>query len=276
MRDMSNEAGRAIEIQGVMTALHVLRVLTPELSAIAAALDKKIEGLPSFFANAPVAIDLRDLEPEGELPRMGSGRLRLGPLVDLLKTRGLVPVAIRGGVSSRVEEARTLGLGVLEWDRAGAAKKPPPTANGEAAPKQPTATARVTSSAPSAPPPAAAKPAAPAEPPPALVLSQPLRSGQIVYADEGRDAIALAAVNQGAELIADGNIHVYSSLRGRALAGARGNDQARIFCQRLEAELISIAGVYVNNDELPKDKLGKPAQIFLRDGSLVISELATR
>jgi septum site-determining protein MinC len=281
MRGMSNDPARAIEIQGVMTALHVLRVLTPELSAIASALDKKIESLPSFFANAPVAIDLRDLEPDGELPRMGSGRLRLGPLVDLLKTRGLVPVAIRGGVSSRVEEARTLGLGVLEWDRAGAAKKPPSanSANADApATKQPTATARVTSSAPSAPPQAATPPAPPApnEPTVSLVLSQPLRSGQIVYADDGRDAIALAAVNQGAELIADGNIHVYSTLRGRALAGARGNDQARIFCQRLEAELISIAGVYVNADELPKDKLGKPAQISLRDGSLVISELATR
>jgi septum site-determining protein MinC len=275
MRGMSNETGRAIEIQGVMTALHVLRVLTPELSAIAAALDKKIESLPSFFANAPVAIDLRDLEPEGELPRMGSGRLRLGPLVDLLKTRGLVPVAIRGGIPGRVEEARTLGLGVLEWDRAGAAKKTPATSNAEA-PKPPTATARVTSSAPSAPPPPPAAPAAAHEPAVALVLSQPLRSGQIVYADEGRDAIALAAVNQGAELIADGNIHVYSTLRGRALAGARGNDQARIFCQRLEPELISIAGVYVNADELPKDKLGKPAQISLRDGSLVISELMTR
>jgi len=272
---MSNESGRAIEIQGVMTALHVLRVLTPELSSIAAALDKKIESLPDFFANAPVAIDLRDLEPDGELPRMGSGRLRLGPLVDLLKTRGLVPVAIRGGIPGRVEEARVLGLGVLEWDRASAAKKAP-AANGEAAPKQPTANARMTSSTPSAPPPPAAKPVANEPPPPSLVLSQPLRSGQIIYADEGRDAIALAAVNQGAELIADGNIHVYSTLRGRALAGARGNDGARIFCQRLEAELISIAGVYVNADELPKDKLGKPAQIFLRDGSLVISELAAR
>ena len=276
MRSMSNESGRAIEIQGVMTALHVLRVLTPELSSIAAALDKKIESLPDFFANAPVAIDLRDLEPEGEMPRMGSGRLRLGPLVDLLKTRGLVPVAIRGGIPGRVEEARTLGLGVLEWDRASAAKKAPAAANGEAAAKQPTANARMTSNTPSAPPPPAAKPVANEPPPPSLVLSQPLRSGQIIYADEGRDAIALAAVNQGAELIADGNIHVYSTLRGRALAGARGNDGARIFCQRLEAELISIAGVYVNADELPKDKLGKPAQIFLRDGSLVISELATR
>jgi septum site-determining protein MinC len=273
---MSNESGRAIEIQGVMTALHVLRVLTPELSAIAAALDRKIESLPSFFANAPVAIDLRDLEPEGEMPRMGSGRLRLGPLVDLLKTRGLVPVAIRGGVPGRVEEARTLGLGVLEWDRASAARKAQAPAAGEAeAPAKPTATARMSSAAPAAPPPQAAAPASHG-PNVSLVLSQPLRSGQIVYADEGRDAVALSAVNQGAELIADGNIHVYSSLRGRALAGARGNDQARIFCQRLEAELISIAGVYVSADEVPADKLGKAVQISLRDGSLVISELSAR
>ena len=263
---MSNEAAKAIEIQGVMTALHVLRVLTPEISAIAAALDKKIAVLPSFFSNAPVAIDLRDLEPEGEMPKSGAGRLRLGPLVDLLRTRGMVPVAIRGGVSARIEEARGLGLGVLEWDRASAAKKQ--TAAPEATIQQPPARVAPASAAPPAP--AQNKEA------PALVLSQPLRSGQIVVADEGRDAIALAAVNQGAELIADGNIHVYAALRGRALAGARGNDQARIFCQRLEAELISIAGVYVSADELPKDKLGKPAQIYLRDGSLVISDLTAR
>jgi septum site-determining protein MinC len=265
---MSNESAKAIEIQGVMTALHVLRVLTPEISAIAAALDRKLAQLPSFFSNAPVAIDLRDLEPEDGQPRSGSGRLRLGPLADLLRTRGLVPVAIRGGVPARIEEARTLGLGVLEWDRASAAKKSQRDASMPEA--QITPATRV---APSNPPPPAAEQSGP---PIALVLSQPLRAGQIVYADAHRDAIALAAVNTGAELIADGNIHIYATLRGRALAGAGGNDQARIFCQRLEAELISIAGVYVSADELPRDKIGKPVQISQREGSLVITELPTR
>lgn len=275
MHGMANEEAKAIEIQGVMTALHVLRVLTPEIQAIAAALDRKIAQLPSFFANAPVAIDLRHLEPEGEMPRMGAGRLRLSPLVDLLKTRGLVPVAIRGGVPGRVEEARGLGLGVLEWDRASAAKKNREQPDGSTRDPEmqvthmPAPTPRV---APSAPAPA---PQVPAEIPEALILTQPLRSGQIVAA-EGRDAIALAAVNMGAELIADGNIHVYATLRGRALAGARGNDQARIFCQRFEAELVSIAGVYISADEIPKDKVGKPVQISLRDGSLVIAELTAR
>jgi septum site-determining protein MinC len=93
---------------------------------------------------------------------------------------------------------------------------------------------------------------------------------------QGRDAIALAAVNSGAELIADGNIHVYGPLRGRALAGARGNEQARIFCSKLEADLVSVAGVYMSADQLPQDKRGKAVQIFLEDGELVIAELAIR
>jgi septum site-determining protein MinC len=254
---MAKEPAKAIELQGVMTALHVLRVLTPELQAIAAALDQKIALMPSFFADAPVVIDLRALEPDAAAAaRPGLNRLRLAPLIDLLKTRGLLPVAVRGGAPGRVEEARNAGLGVLEWDKAGPAKKP-----------------RATSEV--------AEPESPVAPPQALeaqgslTLLQPLRAGQIVYA-EGCDAIAMAAVNTGAELIADGNVHVYAPLRGRALAGARGNDQARIFCMRLEAELISIAGVYVSADELPEDKRGKAVQIFLRDGALVISELNGR
>jgi septum site-determining protein MinC len=272
---MANDPGKAIEFQGVMTALHVLRVLTPEIQQIAAALDKKIGQLPTFFANAPVAIDLRDLEPEGAQPGTGAARLRLGPLVDLLRTRGLVPVAIRGGVPGRIEEARALHLGVLEWDRAAAARKAQPEAGGGETATINTAPASPPAGRNSQPTAAASHQPAATFAQEALVLSQPLRAGQIIYA-ENRDAVAVAAVNMGAELIADGNIHVYSVLRGRALAGARGNDQARIFCQRLEAELVSIAGVYASADEIPKDKHGKAVQIYLRDGSLVIAELSAR
>jgi septum site-determining protein MinC len=258
---MSTESAKAIEFQGVMTALHVLRVMSPEIQAIAAALDQKVSQLPAFFSNAPVAIDLRALEPDGEGPR--PNRLRLSALVDLLKTRGLIPVAVRGGIPGRVEEARALGLGVLEWDRASVAKS-----QREGAPA-------TTTTSNSTPAPVDSRTAPVADSAGSLLLSQPLRAGQIVYA-ENRDAIALAAVNTGAELIADGNVHCYGSLRGRALAGARGNDQARIYCQKLEAELVSIAGVYVSADELPADKRGKAVQISLRDGSLVITELAAR
>jgi septum site-determining protein MinC len=83
----------------------------------------------------------------------------------------------------------------------------------------------------------------------------------------------LAHVNAGAELIADGNIHVYGALRGRALAGAHGNGEARIFCKSLEAELVAIAGCYLRSDEIPEARRGKPAQIFLDKEQLVIADL---
>jgi septum site-determining protein MinC len=105
-----------------------------------------------------------------------------------------------------------------------------------------------------------------------LVLRAPLRSGQVVYAEQC-DAMSLANVNAGAELIADGNIHVYGSLRGRALAGAHGNEEARIFVRSLEADLVAIAGCYLRADEIPEARRGKPAQIFLEGDKLQIADL---
>lgn len=99
--------------------------------------------------------------------------------------------------------------------------------------------------------------------PQTMIIDKPLRSGQKVYA-KGCDLVVLAMVNQGAEVVADGNIHVYAPLRGKAMAGARGNTEARIFTVCLEPELISIAGVYKTSEHaLPKDVQGKPAQVRL-------------
>lgn len=101
--------------------------------------------------------------------------------------------------------------------------------------------------------------------PATMVIDRPLRSGQKIYA-KGCDLVVLAMVNQGAEVVADGNIHVYAALRGKAMAGARGNTQARIFALSLEPELVSIAGVYrTSENPLPKDVHGKTAQIRLSD-----------
>ncbi|HVZ35347.1 MAG TPA: septum site-determining protein MinC, partial [Polyangiaceae bacterium] len=105
-----------------------------------------------------------------------------------------------------------------------------------------------------------------------LMLRAPLRSGQVVYAEQC-DAVVMAPVNAGAEIIADGNIHIYSSLRGRALAGAHGNEEARIFCKSLEADLVAIAGCYLRADEIPEKCRGRPAQIYLENGHLIIAEL---
>ena len=100
-----------------------------------------------------------------------------------------------------------------------------------------------------------------------------MRSGQQVYA-EGSDLVITAAVSEGAEVLADGNIHVYGTLRGRALAGVKGNTQARVFCQSLDAELISIAGQFIMHDKVKTSCWKQPAQIYLEDESLHIEPIA--
>src|SRR5581483_4890441 len=124
------------------------------------------------------------------------------------------------------------------------------------------AAAGVASFAPTAAPP----------PPKSLLVTQPVRSGTQIYA-RGGDLVVTAAVSPGAELIADGNIHVYGALRGRALAGASGEAGARIFCSRLEAELVSIAGRYLVSDQLPAAERGAPVQIALVDDRLTITRI---
>jgi septum formation inhibitor MinC len=102
-----------------------------------------------------------------------------------------------------------------------------------------------------------------------LVVHEPVRSGQVIYAEKN-DLIVLAGVNPGAELVADGNIHVYAAMRGRAFAGAAGCSGARVFCQRLEAELVAINDTYVLFEDIPHDRRGRPGQVLLENGRCVI------
>jgi septum site-determining protein MinC len=105
-----------------------------------------------------------------------------------------------------------------------------------------------------------------------MVIRQAVRSGQLIYAEKN-DLIVLAPVNPGAQIVADGNIHVYATLRGRAVAGAQGYTDARIFCQKFEAELVAIAGAHLTFDDIPRDRLGKPSQVHLQNGACVITAL---
>ncbi len=105
-----------------------------------------------------------------------------------------------------------------------------------------------------------------------LLITQPVRSGQVVRAEKN-DLIVLGAVNSGAQLVADGNIHVYGPLRGQAIAGAMGCAQARIFCQKLEAELVAINGIYLIHEDIPPEYLGGQAQVFLQDDRCLIDRL---
>jgi septum site-determining protein MinC len=108
----------------------------------------------------------------------------------------------------------------------------------------------------------------------ALVISEPVRAGGQIYA-EGRDLVLLSSVSPGAEVLADGHIHAYGRLRGRALAGIGGDEGARIFCRSLEAELVSVAGRFRVSEDMDQSLAGKPTQIFLDGGFLMIEPLAT-
>ncbi len=163
----------------------------------------------------------------------------LQTLVDGLKQRGLVPVGVADMPAALAAEA---GLGVLRnLDQAGG------SANRE-------------------------KPAKAPDRAPTQVVSQPVRSGQQIYA-RGGDLVVTAPVSAGAELMADGHIHVYASLRGRALAGVSGDAQARIFCHALHAELLAIAGHYQTNEQMPAVLVGQPAMIRLSADDLLIEAL---
>lgn len=253
------------ELEGMVSTVTVLRLLTPDLVAIRKGLASKIEQMPGFFQDAPVALDLSALEgsdEEEEPPAQGRREVPLAQLAGLLRDLKLVPVGIRHLREARRAEARAVGLGLLRGSGRKALKP-------KEIPVEPA------SPASSAPAPAAQRGddrRRNEDPLGALMLRAPLRSGQVVYAEQ-TDAIVLAHVNAGAELIADGNIHIYGALRGRALAGAHGNGEARIFCKSLEAELVAIAGCYLRSDEIPEARRGKPAQIYLEKEQLVIVDL---
>jgi septum site-determining protein MinC len=141
----------------------------------------------------------------------------------------------------------------------------------EAAPADATPPPRETlqpaAAAPAAPAPAAAASETLPRSAPGLIHATPVRSGQQVYA-QARDLTVCATVGAGAEVIADGSVHVYGALRGRALAGAQGDERARIFCREFHAELVAIAGQYKVIEEIPKDLRGKPVQVWLEEGKL--------
>ncbi len=202
---------------------------------------------PDFFGGEAAVFECGRLPADAASPDWGW-------LAQELKSRGLNPFAVQNASPALAASALQAGLLVLN-DAA------PAVATVEASPQ---------------PEPEAEAPAeSPSEIPartPTRVIDKPLRSGQRIYA-AGGDIVVLAAVNPGAEVIADGSIHVYAPLKGRALAGARGDTSARIFTTHLEAELVSIAGVYRTFDTALDVALArKPAQIRLADASQIVIE----
>ncbi|HEY0857005.1 MAG TPA: septum site-determining protein MinC [Albitalea sp.] len=235
------------DLKSASLTLVTLVLRTTDLDELAAELERRFGNAPNLFDRDPLVIDLSAVAG-------ATGTLDIDGLVALLKRYKLLPLAVRGGTATQTEVALAAGLAEAPQDVA----PPPPRTVLAAAPAGEPAHA----SAPAAEPKAAT-----------LILDKPLRSGQQVYA-RGGDLVVMAAVNFGAEVIADGSIHVYGPLRGRAIAGAKGDGEARIFSTCMEPQLVSIAGTYRTTDTaLPADVHGKPAQVRLSGDKLLVDAL---
>ncbi len=258
-----SQARKPLEIK-ISTVVAVAALLgDTDQAKLSAALAQITGGTPDYFEDEFTLIDLAPLPPAE------AGKIAWPELIALFKQHRLNPVAVRNAPASLEDAIRSHGLSIDGVEQAKPFElTPPPSPVAEpspvAAPER--APAPTPTTAPAAPAPSAM-------PLPTMIIDMPVRSGQRIYA-RGSDLVVTATVNPGAEVIADGSIHVYAPLRGRALAGASGQSDARIFSLAMEAELVSIAGVYRTFDDgWQKDLSGKPAQIRLKDERLDIKAI---
>jgi len=238
-----------------------LRVRTLDVGRLGEEMRDRVARAPKLFARAAVVVDFGGLSAT---PDAATARA----LLDALRDAGVLPVALAYGSSDNEQLAVTLGLPLLAKFRA---QYEPATGPAPAAATS-GASAKVPAAETAPPRPAAAAPSKPVGGEPGLVQTAPVRSGQQIYA-ENRDLTVVTAVGAGAEVIADGSIHIYGALRGRALAGAQGNEKARIFCREFHAELVAIAGHYKVLEDIPKELRGKAVQIWLEKEQLNIAAL---
>lgn len=234
------ELDSMFQLKGSMLAITVLELEHNDLKSLDTQLTAKVGQAPQFFSNTPVVVALDKL-PETE------SDLDLDQLMTLCRRHGLHPLAIRATQRAHIAAASKLDLPVLPPSGA-RTRQIDPSAREQSPPVGPVHR-------------------------PTRIITTPVRGGQQVYAPGG-DLIVMAAVSPGAELLADGNIHVYAPLRGRALAGIKGDTGARIFCQQLAAELLSIAGQYKVAEDLRREPLwGEATQISLSGQMLNITRL---
>ncbi len=244
-------APHTYEIKSASLPLVSFLLKNPDTSALQADMARRLGATPGFFDNDPVVIDLSQLDDPHNL-------LDLPSVCLMLRTHQMLPVAVRGANEHQLTSAQKAGL----FEARDLSIQAPAAARVETVVQE--VVIREVEVVREVPAASAS----------ALVGDKPLRSGQHVYA-KGRDLVVLAMVNPGAEIMADGHIHVYAPLRGKAIAGARGDEQARIFTSSLEAELLSIAGTYRTSGDapLPAEVAGKPTQISLQGDKLVMQAL---
>lgn len=226
-------------LRGANFNLLVLRLLDPRPEAVVPAIGDQFRRAPGFLRFAPIVLGLGDLE-------MPANEVDFAGLVEGLRGLQIVPIGTTGGTPELRNAAMAFGLPPI---RSLGGKETDEVVPAAAAPAEPLA--------PPPPP-----PPAPGTARPTVIHDQPVRAGQRIWA-QGGDLIVTSTVNAGGEVIADGNIHVYGALRGRAIAGGGNNAEARVFAQNFDPELISIAGYYAVRDGLTGAPIGKAVQVRL-------------
>jgi septum site-determining protein MinC len=250
------------ELKGSLFTLSVLQLFDNDLELLKEQLQKRIQMAPAFFNHTPFVIDLHEL-PEDKQD------LDFVALKELLLSLSIIPVGVKGADKSLFPKLEAAHLAILAEAKTSAHKKTIIEPESKPEPEHEPETV-----------PEAEKKEQPKTPEtqqtparrPAKIVKQTIRSGQQVYAPGG-DLVVIGSVSAGAEILADGNIHIYGTLRGRALAGVRGDQSAAIFCHCLQAELSSIAGIYLLSDDLPEDKIGTSVQIYLENEKLQIESI---
>ncbi len=224
------------QLKADLIPMTVIKLVNADLSQIQRQLISTVEKAPNYFKNAPILIDVTDIEEQSEL--------KISSLISLFKEKMLLPVAIRGANEAISVLAHALGIASVKHSVEKSAENKTSTQKSNSERRSPT-----------------------------KIITKPIRAGTQVYA-KGGDLIVLSSVNSGAECFADGSIHVYGALRGRALAGVSGDTKARIFCSTLEAELVAIAGHYQTNEDirLPEKRDGM-VQVYLEKQKLHINTL---
>lgn len=246
-------------LKGEMSMLNVLHLQELDVDKVCSELQQKRDEAPQFFMQSPIVVDCSELGDK-------SSSLDFSQLKSSLLELGFIPIGVRN-----VPADMNASLAQSGWAVMRATIKPnteevtTTEIKEDSVPLEQTDTQQTET--------AEAEPVAAPVALSSITIDRPVRSGQQVYA-AGADMTVLAPTSAGSEVMADGSIHIYGPLRGRVLAGARGNESARIFCQSLQAELIAIAGRYQLLDEIDTELKGKPAMIRLEGEKLIIESLA--
>lgn len=250
------QSNNSIELKGSLFTLSVLHLTDNDLTELSKALQQKVAQAPSFFLSAPVVVNIEKLIDSD---------LDFAALKTTVESFNFVLVGISGGNNQQKQQAKAQGLAVLSYSDKQAsaqaalkAQQPREVVVEKVVEK---IVERVIEK--EVPKPCYQTP---------KVVQSTVRSGQQIYAQDS-DLIVIGSVGHGAEVIADGNIHVYGTLRGKAIAGAKGDSNAKIFCHNIQADLVSICGNYMMSEALQAQVWKKPACIELQQEKLVINEL---